>query len=57
MRKYFVLLLMLVCGSVASWAQTMSDEQVIEYVLQEQEKGTSQTDIIKNLMRRGVTLD
>ena len=57
MRKYFVLLLMLVCGSVASWAQTMSDEQVIEYVLQEQEKGTSQTDIIKNLMRRGVKLD
>lgn len=57
MRKYFVLLLMFVCCGVASWAQTMSDEQVIEYVLQEQEKGTSQTDIIKNLMRRGVTLD
>ena len=57
MRKYFVLLLMLVCCGVTSWAQTMTDEQVIEYVLQEQEKGTSQTDIVKNLVRRGVTMD
>lgn len=57
MRKYLVVLLLLfVCGS-ASFAQTMSDEQVIEYVLQQQEKGVSQSDIIKNLVRRGVTME
>lgn len=57
MRKYLVVLLLLfVCGGV-SFAQTMSDEQVIEYVLQQQEKGMSQSDIIKNLVRRGVTME
>lgn len=57
MRKYVLMLLLLcTCGGVA-FAQTMSDEQVIEYVLQQQEKGMSQTDIVKNLVRRGVTMD
>ena len=57
MRKYVVMLLLLcVCGGTA-WAQTMTDEQVLEYVLQQQEKGMSQTDIVKNLVRRGVTMD
>lgn len=57
MRKYLVVLLLLfVCGGV-SYAQTMSDEQVVEYVLQQQEKGMPQSDIIKNLVRRGVTME
>ena len=57
MRKYVVMLLLLcVCGGTA-WAQTMTDEQVLEYVLQQQEQGMSQTDIVKNLVRRGVTMD
>ena len=57
MRKYVLMLLLLcMCGGVA-FAQTMSDEQVIEYILQQQEKGMSQTDIVKNLVRRGVTMD
>ncbi|MBR4846509.1 MAG: SLBB domain-containing protein [Bacteroidaceae bacterium] len=57
MRKYVVMLLLLcVCGGTAL-AQTMTDEQVLEYVLQQKEKGMSQTDIVKNLMRRGVTMD
>lgn len=57
MRKYFVLLLLLfVCGGV-SWAQSMSDEEVISYVMEAQSKGMAQTDIVKNLLRRGVTMD
>lgn len=57
MRKYLVMLvLLMMCGGI-SWAQTMSDEQVVEYVLQQQEKGMSQSEIIKNLIRRGVTMD
>ncbi len=38
-------------------AQSMSDNQVIEYVKKEQEKGTSQQQIVTNLMKRGVTTD
>ena len=57
MRKYFVLLLLLfVCGGV-SLAQTMTDEEVISYVMESQSKGMAQTDIVKNLLRRGVTMD
>lgn len=39
------------------FAQSMSDNQVIEYVKKEQEKGTSQQQIVTNLMKRGVTTD
>lgn len=57
MRKYILMVLMFVGSMGVAYAQTMSDEQVIEYVLEQQEKGMSQTDIIKNLMRRGVTME
>ncbi|MBR5235159.1 MAG: SLBB domain-containing protein, partial [Bacteroidaceae bacterium] len=35
----------------------MTDDQVIEYVMQAQEKGISQQDIAKDLLRRGVSMD
>ena len=38
-------------------AQSMTDEQVIRYVQQEQEKGTTQQKIVTQLMQRGVTPD
>ena len=38
-------------------AQSMTDDQLIKYVLQEKEKGTSQEKIVANLTRRGVTID
>ena len=38
-------------------AQSMSDNQVIEYMKKEQEKGTSQQQIVTSLMKRGVTTD
>lgn len=40
-----------------SQAQKMTDDQVIEFVMSAQEKGASQQDIAKDLMRRGVTMD
>lgn len=57
MRKYVVMLLLLcMCGGV-SLAQTMSDEEVITYVMEAQSSGMAQTDIVKNLLRKGVTMD
>lgn len=57
MRKYILVLFMCLGCAVAMQAQSMTDEQVLEYILQQQEKGMSQTDIITNLRRRGVTME
>ncbi|MBQ8594076.1 MAG: SLBB domain-containing protein [Bacteroidaceae bacterium] len=57
MRKLLIAFLVLFGCSGIAVAQTMSDEQVIEYVLQAQEQGKTQTQIVKELMRRGVTMD
>lgn len=56
MRKLPILVLFLFCVQIAS-AQKMSDDQVIEYVMEAQEKGDSQQQIAKDLLRRGVTMD
>lgn len=38
-------------------AQTMSDEQVIQYVQQQMEKGADQKTIVTNLLKKGVTTE
>lgn len=57
-KKVFVGICLL-CGFVqATFAQSdMTDEQVMQYVLKENQKGTSQTEIVTNLMKQGVSLD
>lgn len=57
-KKIFVGICLL-CGFVqATFAQSdMTDEQVMQYVLKENQKGTSQTEIVTNLMKQGVSLD
>lgn len=56
MKKFSLLLFFLLCVGVVS-AQKMSDDQVIEYVMAAQEKGESQQQIAKDLLRKGVTMD
>lgn len=56
MKKFSLLLFFLLCVGMVS-AQKMTDEQVVEYVTEAQEKGDSQQQIAKDLMRRGVTMD
>ena len=41
--------------SVSSWAQ-MTEDRIIQYVLEQQENGMSQEQIVYNLSRRGVTI-
>lgn len=55
--KKLLLIAIFMVGGVPVFAQSMSDNQVIEYVKKEQEKGTSQQQIVNNLMKRGVTTD
>ncbi len=57
-KKLFVITFMvfIACQCNTAMAQTMSDEQVIEFVRTSQEKGDSQAQIIQKLQKRGVTV-
>ena len=55
MAKKILLLLSFVFCLQFVVAQTMSDEQIIQFVISEQEKGTSQNAIATKLVQRGVS--
>ena len=48
---------MIVIGYATINAQSMSDNQVIQYVLEQQQAGKNQADIVQNLLKKGVTLE
>lgn len=56
MKRIAILLLLLVGVQWVS-AQKMSDDKVVEYVMEAQEKGASQQQIAKDLLKQGVTMD
>ena len=53
-RLLFLLVVSIMAG--ASYAQSLSDDKVLEIIMAEQKKGTSQQDIATKLMKQGVTL-
>ncbi len=55
MAKKILLLLSCVFCLQLAVAQKMSDDQIMKYVLSEQEKGVSQNEIAKQLLQKGVT--
>ena len=56
MKRHLVSMLLLVACAMGAFAQsTMTDQQIMEYVMEEQQKGTSQSQIVTKLMQRGVT--
>ncbi|MBO4906994.1 MAG: SLBB domain-containing protein [Bacteroidaceae bacterium] len=56
MRKIICLLLLIIaCAVTPAVAQTMTDDQIVTYVMQEVEKGTPKANIIRTLVQRGVT--
>ena len=58
MKKYLLSLVMLLCCAMNTMAQSsMSDEQVIKFVVKEQQAGSSQSEIATKLVQKGVTLD
>lgn len=56
MKKIAIFVLLFCCVQVMS-AQKMTDDQVVEYVAAAQEKGDSQQQIAKDLLRRGVSME
>lgn len=57
MKKVILLLLILLCGAPALYAQGLSDDQVMSFILSESEIGSSRSEITKKLLQKGVTLD
>lgn len=56
-KKLLLIFLLCACACAYVSAQSMTDDQLIRYVLQEKEKGTAQDVIVRNVMQRGVTIE
>ena len=57
-RRLLPLLLFLLLGAAGAVAQsTMTEQQIITYIMEENEKGTSQQEIAVKLMQRGVDME
>ena len=57
-KRYAMVLLLLAVSAFSAFAQSsMTDQQIMDFVIAEQEKGTSQSQIVTKLMQRGVTVD
>lgn len=54
-RLLFLLVVSIMAG--VSFAQSLSDDEVVEIIMAEQKKGTSQQNIATKLMKQGVTLE
>ena len=57
MKRLFIMISMIVAMAENAIAQSMSDDQVISFVVKEQQKGTSQSQIVTKLMQQGVTIE
>lgn len=58
MKRYIAIVFMVVVGAVNILAQsTMTDDQVLQFVLKEREAGTSQAQIVTKLMQKGVDVN
>ena len=57
MKKQIIFILFALLASVSMMAQSsMTDDQVIKFVIKEHEDGTSQQQIVTKLMQRGVDI-
>ena len=57
MKKYFLMLVMLLAVPACVLAQSsMTDQQLITFIMEESEKGTPQSEIAAKLMQRGVDI-
>ena len=58
MRRISALFLALLLSTAIGWAQSgMTDNQIVDYVVEQNAKGVSRQKIVTQLMQRGVTID
>ena len=55
MKRFLLSCILLIAAAASASAQSsMTDDQVLQYVMQEYQKGTSQSQIVTKLMQKGV---
>lgn len=57
MKRIFLSLLLVLLPFVAMAQSTMTDSQIMDYIVRENAKGTSRSQIVVRLMERGVSVD
>ena len=58
MKKFYLIMCLLALAfHVASAQSSMTDDQVVKFVMKEQQKGTAQQAIVTKLMQKGVDID
>ena len=57
MKKTLLTIIVLMLAIFVVKAQTLSDGQIMEFIIAEQANGSSQQDIAKKLMSKGVSLE
>lgn len=58
MKRYITIVLFALTGILSAMAQsTMTDDQVLQFVIKEREAGTSQAQIVTKLMQKGVDIN
>ena len=58
MKRRFVIIMCLNLVSAVLWAQSsMTDNQIMDFVIEQNSKGVSRQQIVTQLMQRGVTMD
>lgn len=58
MKRLSTIIACLAFAVTISWAQSgMTDDQIMDYVIEQNAKGVSRQQIVTQLMQRGVTID
>ena len=57
MKQYILLLGLFLAISTTGMAQSMTDQQVMQFVIEQHQQGVSQQQIVTKLMQRGVNID
>ena len=55
--KYLLLSLSFLCSGLLFAQSTMTDSQIMDYIVKENAKGTPRSQIVTQLMERGITVD
>lgn len=56
MKKYAIFILLLILPFCSNAQSSMTDQQVFEYVVKQYDKGASQTEIVTELLKKGVDM-
>ena len=57
MKRYILLLGLFLAITTTGMAQSMTDQQVMQFVIEQHQQGVSQQQIVTKLMQRGVNID